>query len=246
MAQALTDAPGNGDSATATSPRVLRRRRELPGGRAVVGGFLVAVAAVGIFAAFQAATAEPATRFVTAADDVEVGTQLTADDLELTPIDLPDAVAGGVFTEPDVVVGATAVGPIFAGELVQASDLVATGDDPGRQQLSFAVSASRALGGAIQPGERVDVLATYGSGEDAVTTRIVEQVLVLRASEGDDQIVGGSGLRFVVSLDDPDQALALANAVDTADLTVVRTTAARSGGAGRQFSPSRDVREPGR
>ena len=50
--------------------RPLRRRRALPGGRAVVGGFLIALAAVGIFAAYTGATSDGRQRFVVARNDL--------------------------------------------------------------------------------------------------------------------------------------------------------------------------------
>ena len=55
MAQVRT--PPSPSPATGTS-RPLRRRRGLPSGRAVVGGFLVALATVGVFAAYTAANAD--------------------------------------------------------------------------------------------------------------------------------------------------------------------------------------------
>ena len=44
------------ESTAPPASRPLRRRRGLPSGRAVVGGFLVALAAVGVFAAYTSAT----------------------------------------------------------------------------------------------------------------------------------------------------------------------------------------------
>src|SRR5688500_7653472 len=66
-------APGDG--------RVIRRRRPLPGNRAVVGGFLVAVAIVGTFATVSSAGDDHRITLVVARDDLAVGDRITADDL---------------------------------------------------------------------------------------------------------------------------------------------------------------------
>src|SRR5687768_720166 len=59
-----------GGAAGALGGRAVRRRSALPTGRAVVGGFLVALAALGIFAAYSSATAGPTTSYVVARRDL--------------------------------------------------------------------------------------------------------------------------------------------------------------------------------
>ncbi len=80
-------APAEQARGSSKGPTV-RPRRGLPSGRAVVGGFLVALAAIGVFAAYTSATAEPVTEYVVAARDLTPGEQLTSGDVELVAIDL--------------------------------------------------------------------------------------------------------------------------------------------------------------
>src|SRR5438132_1082243 len=61
--------------------RPLRRRRALPSGRAVAGGLLVALALIGIYAAYTGATAPPRRSYVVAAHDIAVGSRLEPKDL---------------------------------------------------------------------------------------------------------------------------------------------------------------------
>lgn len=197
--------------------RQIRPRKGLPGGRAVVGALLVTVAAVTVFAAYLDATAAPATRYVVAVADIEQGARIQPSDLGLVGIDLPSDLHEGVFTDPEEVIGRIAVAPVGARALVPRSAVVDTGDEVARPQVSFTVPASRALGERIAPGEHIDVVATFGSGSDAYTLRVLAGVLVVDRS-GDDPVV------FTVALDEPDEALALAHAVDVAEVTVVRTT----------------------
>jgi CBS domain-containing protein len=48
------------------------------------------------------------------------------------------------------------------------------------QTMSFAIARTNAVGGTLRPGERIDVLATYGSGEGTYTAYVVRGVPLLR------------------------------------------------------------------
>ena len=54
-------------------PKPVTRRQALPGGRAVLGGFLVAASAVGVFAAWTSSSRGPTARYVVVTDDVAPG-----------------------------------------------------------------------------------------------------------------------------------------------------------------------------
>jgi hypothetical protein len=79
---------------------------------------------------------------------------------------------------------------------------------------------------AIKQGERADLLATYGTGNDAFTLVVVRQALLVgidrpRTSSGD------SGPATVtVAVDDPADAVALAHAIQLGKVTLVRATGA--------------------
>src|SRR4051812_20047222 len=84
-------------------PRPMVRRRSLPSGRAVTGGLLIALAALGAFVAARGTSAGPSHRYVVAAHDIVAGTTLEADDLRSEPVDLPEGLAGRAFGNTDVV-----------------------------------------------------------------------------------------------------------------------------------------------
>ena len=211
--------------------RTVKRRSALPTGRAVVGGFLVALAALGTFAAYSASTAGPSTTYVVARRDIPIGTRLTANDLTTLPMELPDVVArDAAFANEGPLVGATTVGPVRRGELVQAGDVVKKRSGAGELEVSFEVESSRALAGTLRPGERVDVLATFGAGADTYTVTVVRQARVLET--GNDRGGLASGDTDVISLavPTPDDALALTHAVNAGKVTLVRSTGATVGG----------------
>lgn len=230
----------------AHQPRTVHRRRSLPSGRAVVGGFLIALSAVGLFSAYSRAAAGPTTLFVVARHDVPIGTRLTSADLTRLAMELPDAVAAGVFRNPATVTGATTVGPIRRGDLIQAGDVVRKRSGAGELEVSFAIDSSRAVAGTLQPGERIDVLATFGgAGGDSYTSVVVSQARVLEVRADRAPLAGQATAVLRVAVATPDEALALTHAVNAGDVTVVRTTgAAAAGSVGQTYrAPSASRRE---
>ncbi|MDP8970811.1 MAG: SAF domain-containing protein [Actinomycetota bacterium] len=219
--------------------RTVRRRRGLPGGRAVLGGFLVALAAVGVFAAYLSATAGPQTSYVVVTRDVGAGEQLGPADLALVPAELPDSLRARAFNDPGVLVGATTLAPLRADELVQASSVVATGAPDGAWLVSFSADASRALGGQIKPGERIDVLATFGGGDSAFTQLVAADVPVVAASTAPGAIGSESLVSFTVALADRDTEVAVVHAAAAGVVSVVRAT-----GASQQPPPLEDSYRP--
>src|SRR5262245_26577003 len=78
----------------------LRRRRfgdrpAVPNPRALVGGLLLAVAAVGTFLTWHSAAGTPDTTYVVARRSVRVGERLTGDDVALAGAELPGGLAAG-------------------------------------------------------------------------------------------------------------------------------------------------------
>lgn len=216
--------------------RTVARRATLPNRRAILGGFLVALSALGIFSAYARATAGPTTSYVVARHDVPLGTQLSEDDLVTLPMDLPSAVADhAVFDRTVAVVGATTIGPIRRGELVQAGDLVRKQSGPGELEVSFEIGAARALAGGLRPGERVDVLATFGAGNDAYTVVVVQQARVLATASTRSPLSTGSEV-ISLAVATSDDALALTHAVNAGEVTLVRSTGSTpSGPAGQTY-----------
>jgi len=229
--------PNAAGGAGAAGARPLRRRSSLPTGRAVAGGLLIALAALGIFVAYTRAVRGPATTYVVARHDIAVGSRLTGDDLTTLPMTLPRVVAtSAVFTSERALIGTTTVGPIRRGELVQASSVVKKRSSADELEVSFSIASSRALGGALQPGDRVDVLATFGSGGDTYTVTVVRQALVLRTGRSGGTLGDSQTETITLSLPSSDAALALSHAVSAGEVTLARSTGATvSGPVGQTY-----------
>ncbi len=216
---------------TAREPgsRPLRRRRHIPGPRALVGGLLVATAAVGLFAAYSGASARHLRQYVIARHPLIVGSRIHAEDLESVPLDLAGAqVESNAFTDATALVGSLVVAPVRAGELVQAGDVLSGRDSAPERQLSFAIDPARAVGGSLEVGDRVDVIATFGTGSGATTTLVGTGLRVLARSDGGSGITSSSGATEVVTLalSEGDDPLPLVQAVNSGQLLLVRSTGA--------------------
>ncbi len=204
--------------------RSIRRRRSLPGSRAVAGGFLIAAAAVVTFWAYSSSTRTPHQLYVVAARALLPGTRIGAGDLRVVALDLPDpAVRHQVFGSSASLVGASVISPIAPGSLIEGSDIVGRGGAPGTRELSVSVDSSRAVGGTLKPGEFVDVVSTFGQGAASSTIVMVPHVEVLAITDAGGSI--GSSLTQVIVLAVPDgaSAEAVADANAATQLSLVRS-----------------------
>lgn len=198
-----------------------------PNARAVLGGALVAMAMLGAFALATGDRAPEPPERVVAARSLAPGAVLSADDLALAPVLLPTQVDEAAHGSIEALVGAVVLGPVGEGEIVQRA-AVRTGstDEQGgpRPELTVAMEPARALGGRLRPGERVDLLATYGSGADARTSVAAHDATVLDVQGADDGALGPSGEHAVTFEVAAEEVLAVAHAAEVGQLRLVRTT----------------------
>ncbi len=205
-------------------PRRLRRRQGLPGARAVAGGLLVAAAAVGLFAAYSSLHAGPNHSYAVVRRAAAAGSRLQESDLALQPMDLPPGLRARAFDKLSDLKGTTVLSPLAAGELVQPSALVVTRSADAARTVSFPIERTHL--GSLKQGERIDVLATYGTGADAWTAIVLRQAQVVDVDRSKSAL-GDSGSPVVtVAIAEPTDEVALAHAVALGKLTVVVATGA--------------------
>ncbi|MDQ1437328.1 MAG: hypothetical protein QOK43_957 [Acidimicrobiaceae bacterium] len=197
-----------------------------------MGGLLVAVAAVGTFAAASGAAADPRRPYVVARGDLAVGHRVTRADLAAGRMDIPDFLRGRAYRadQATALVGAVVVAPVARGELVQRSAVArrgsgsaggATGPAASRQ-VSFPIDPARAVGGELQAGEFVDVLATYGGSTDGYTVTAVRAARIAGVRDRGG-LAGGDSLVLTLDVPSAATAMAVAHAVDAGHVTIVRT-----------------------
>ncbi len=172
-------------------------------------------------------SSDDTTAVVVAAADLRVGDRVESDDLTTSDVsadaDLARELIGA--DDADELVGLIVTAPIEAGSPLLIEHLDAEAAPDGGRAMSFSVPAERAAGGAVEVGDRIDVLA---ADRDGFVGYALAGALVIDASDGEDgaPLEGGPrDLTITVAVDAPG-ALRLAAAVAEGDVTVVRATGA--------------------
>lgn len=134
----------------------------------------------------------PMTRIVIAAQDLEIGTLLSTDNLTLA--DWPQSnVPKGAFKEIEAVAGRVAVTRLSAGEPLRAAELAAPDSGaglvalipPGRRAMSIKVDEVSGVAGFILPNTYVDVISVdYKSNRETREAKtILKKIKVLAIAQ---------------------------------------------------------------
>jgi Flp pilus assembly protein CpaB len=237
MADISTLAPPEGGAAgnghVRGRPRTLRRQRSLPSGRAVAGGLLVAIAAIGIFWAYTRFSEGPRHAYVVLRNPVRVGARIKAADLQLQKMDLPVSLQRQAFDAPGQLVGTTAIAPLVAGQLVQQGDVEKVGSGRARE-VTFTVDRAH-TSGVVAAGEYVDVIATYGAGEQTKSQMVMRHVLVIGFAGNRGTFTDGA-YQVSVAVESEADALKLTAATQGAKVSLLRSSGALDG-AGASAGP---------
>jgi pilus assembly protein CpaB len=224
-----------------------RSRLLMIGGLALAVGLLVAFSVYNKLRTSSGSnSSERAVRVVVAADDVLVGVKLDAHDVRV--ITLPESAAPpGAFSDPAKVLGRGAVLPIGKGDFILSSKLAALNAGgglpslipPGMRAVSVRVNDVVSVAGFVQPGTRVDVLATgnQGGGNDRQTTTVLENVAVIAVGKSLDRNASADAqtaapvITLLVSPDDA-QKLALVSQEGRIQLSLRNPLDTKKGGIG--------------
>ncbi len=199
-------------------------RQPLATNRAIVGGLLIALSALGTFALASGVGGDDRSPFVVASRDLPPGTKIKAGDLTTVRLPLAGTVAAAAFSEPGKIVGATSLGPIRAGELVQGGAVVFKASGAAQPEMSFALPAARAVGGDLRSGETVDVLVTKKNSEVDIATVAVTDARVIKVQGGNNGLGRNGEVTITVALNSREEAAVLAAALDGSSVTLERTT----------------------
>jgi len=192
--------------------------------RLVVGIALIGVSILGGLR--LSSRADDSVGVFRAAADLPAGHALTGADLEPTRLTAEGVVLDRLQrAESGPPVGRVLRQPLAAGALLTRDALGATAPD-GRA-VTVPMSADHALGGAIRPGDRVDVLATFDKGTEVSRTITVAAGArvadVLRAEGLFGQDEGALGAVTLVVA--PDEVVVVVFAARNGELDVVESAA---------------------
>jgi len=223
-----------------------RSRLLMIGGLALAAGLLVSYTVYNRLRTFAGSSNnERGLPVVMAADDIQVGAKLAARDVQV--VTLPQsAVPPGAFSGTSQVLGRGAILPISKGEFILPSKLAALNAGaglpsmipPGMRAVSVRVNDVVSVAGFVQPGTRVDVLATgnQGGGNERQTITVLENVAVIAVGGSLlERLTGGEQnapvITLLVSPDDA-QRLALASQEGRIQLALRNPLDTKKGGIG--------------
>lgn len=188
---------------------------------------------------------EPGVEIAVAGEDIPVGTKL--EDRHVRMARFPQSlVPNGVFTKKDELKGRGVILPISKGEFILGSKLAAPNAGsglpslipPGMRAVSVRVNDVVSVAGFVQPGSRVDVLATGNStsSSDRQTTTVLENVAVIAVGKNLERAAGGESqvapvITLLVSPDDA-QKLTLASQEGRIQLSLRNPLDTKAAGAG--------------
>jgi Flp pilus assembly protein CpaB len=166
------------------------------------------------------------------------GTVIDGRWLRVTRVHVDNDVLATLFDESDLhaLRGQVAVEQIPAGALLTRDAVrgAATGDAP--RAMSFPIPRSRAVGGALVTGDRVDVLSVLRNSGRSGYVAVDVQVLAF-TSRGSGPLQGSDDASVTVAVAS-DAAARIASALETGTITLVRATGATPLTRATPFEPA--------
>ncbi len=228
-----------------------RSRLLMIGGLALAVGLLVSYS---VYSRLQNSAGsnhnERGVRVAVAARDIAVGVKLAADDIHMVTVP-QSAAPPKAFRDPSQVLGRGAILPMSSGDFILPSKLAELNAGaglpslipPGMRAVSVRVNDVVSVAGFVQPGTRVDVLATGNQGgNDRQTTTVLENVAVIAVGKNLDRNAPAdaptaSVITLLVSPDDA-QKLALVSQEGRIQLSLRNPLDTKKGGIGATRSSS--------
>lgn len=155
-----------------------------------------------------------------AAEDIPAGARLETDMIGFTPVhaqsDVEDRMVGT--GEMDGLIGMVVARSIPSGTLLSERDFVLPSSTV--RAMSIPVDPEHAVGGALRPGDRVDILQSA----DGAARYVLVGAEVLTVGDGTGGALGGAGRYAVTVALDAQSALEVAAALSEGTLDLVRST----------------------
>ena len=211
---------------TDTKQPLLRAKRRLPTGRAVLGGLLVTLAVLGVLLATRLGNDATFQDVVLAREDLAPGTVIEPQHIAQIRLRL-DESADWVISDPESIYGSVLLGPVGRLEFVQNSNVAEGTPDSvpsGLAEVSIEIAPGRAPA-TLAPGELVTILATFDDEDPAVTRLIADRVVVLSFNNEDgDFSLSSTVLRLGIA--DGEVARDIITASLTGDVSIIGVTGA--------------------
>ncbi len=207
---------------------VSRTRREVTSRVSTGHVVMVLAGALGVLLTLTVLRSADHTRPVlVASHDLAPGTVITDAGVHVARVHADASVLATLFATDQLqsLRGRVVTTIVHADELVARSSVSSIDAHASTRQMSFPIARSRAVGGKLSTGDRVDVLAVdHDSGHAGYVITDAEVVAVEGRSGG--ALSGASDDVTITLVVDPATAPQLASAVDAGTVMLVRSTGA--------------------
>jgi len=170
--------------------------------------------------------ADHTTPILAAARDLPSGTVIDAQSVRVARVHTDAATLATLIDSGQLaaISGRVAVEDIPAGALLTRAALRSASEGRAPRAMSFPIPRSRAVGGALDPGDRVDVLAVQrNTGRSSYVASNVEVLDFRSQDSGPLQESDDASVTIAV---DSAAAARIASAIETGTITLVRATGA--------------------
>ena len=205
-----------------TSPRAGRAPRRRLSGSQLFIGVVVLLAFVLNLVALQDRSA---TTLVAVADGpIDAGATFSVDVVRFVPVSSAFEGLGSLLTEEQAgsVEGWVFDRPVDSGGVIERGLLVEPAAPSGMRSMSIPIAPEHAAGGALAVGDRVDVITVV----DGVARFVAVDVGVVGIAASDSGAFGTIGSYYVILAVEPAQSLALAEAIESGSVELIRATGA--------------------
>lgn len=168
------------------------------------------------------------------------GESISSGDVRLGDFGLPGEQIARYAAGATDLVGATVVRPIAEGELVPLSSVARIGSDDTSRRMTVPIESAHAVGGDLQPGDVVDVFATFDAEVAGARTVMVASNVEVGRIVTAGGLVGEEAAVGVTLSVTAEEAAELVFALRTGSIDVVKVVA--SSEAGTRTVTSEDVR----
>lgn len=203
-----------------------RLRRRGPFSRLSAAHVLMVLAAVLAFAVNLVVLRSRDDTFpvVAVGTPVVAGDVVAADDLRVVEVDVGDDVLSGLFRAIEIqqLTGMVATRALVPGELLSRSALIPAAGTNGLRAMSVPIDPAHAVGGALVPGDRIDLIHVTETGPRYV---LVGAEVLSVATPDRAALTGSTGFHVVLAVDE-DSALEVAAAINDGKIELVRSTGA--------------------
>jgi len=163
---------------------------------------------------------------VVAARDIAPGTIIDARWLRTSNVHADAGVLATLFAASaiDELRGQIAVARVPAGSLLTHDDVRSVTAGAAPRAMSFPIPVTRAVGGALVAGDRVDVLSVrHNTGRSSYVA--IDATVLAFSNHGGGALQGSDDASITLAVD-PNAAARIASALETGSVTLVRATGA--------------------